>query len=719
MTESTPKASISPQKKMRLGIRSKFLFVLLGSTIACVLITAFQGLVQTQTALNNSIYQHLVSLRENRKEQIEHYFKEKNAEMLVFSQNPAVVTAMREFNAAAKLLTVYDAKINEQQAENLRTHYKKELVDKLQSQTGEIEVVDTYLPKDSLSQYLQYQYIVDNPAPVGSKHLHLKSLDGSYYSELHEKHHPMLKQISDSFGFYDLFLIDNEESRIIYSVHKELDYGTSLYSGPYFESNLATGLRRSLQNPTRGEVTISDYKPYIPSLNAAAAFFVVPIYDGVDLIGTLAAQVSTDQINEIMTDHYNWERAGLEKTGETFLVAKDRLMRSDSRFVLEKRLQKNNKDDGAKDDSIEKNDTSILIQRVDNEGVAEAFNGKSGIKEMIGYRGEAVMSAYAPLNIAGLDWAVVSEKSDVEAHHPITTIEKALLTGAAITTALMTLYGLLVSNLFLNPIQKLLRNVNLIRAGEETVSLTSNRRDEFGQLINSVNEITTSLQEKENTIVSQNVKLKERLLLMYPPPIVDKIESGQELVGDLYQNVAIVVVTLQGFNEAVSDVSAEESVVLLNQIINAFDEAADLNNVEKIASQGNLYIASSGLLHPRLDYARSAVSFAESLFVIIDRFNISHGDSVSIRIGVSSGDVTAGVIGKIKPVYNLMGDSVTVANVLAQNADRNSVRVSAPVYNQMLETEHYESKEIMKLPHIGQVTNWERLFTPGSSNQEA
>ena len=719
MTESTPKASISPQKKMRLGIRSKFLFVLLGSTIACVLITAFQGLVQTQTALNNSIYQHLVSLRENRKEQIEHYFKEKNAEMLVFSQNPAVVTAMREFNAAAKLLTVYDAKINEQQAENLRTHYKKELVDKLQSQTGEIEVVDTYLPKDSLSQYLQYQYIVDNPAPVGSKHLHLKSLDGSYYSELHEKHHPMLKQISDSFGFYDLFLIDNEESRIIYSVHKELDYGTSLYSGPYFESNLATGLRRSLQNPTRGEVTISDYKPYIPSLNAAAAFFVVPIYDGVDLIGTLAAQVSTDQINEIMTDHYNWERAGLEKTGETFLVAKDRLMRSDSRFVLEKRLQKNNKDDGAKDDSTVKNDTSILIQRVDNEGVAEAFNGKSGIKEMIGYRGEAVMSAYGPLNIAGLDWAVVSEKSDVEAHHPITTIEKALLTGAAITTALMTLYGLLVSNLFLNPIQKLLRNVNLIRAGEETVSLTSNRRDEFGQLINSVNEITTSLQEKENTIVSQNVKLKERLLLMYPPPIVDKIESGQELVGDLYQNVAIVVVTLQGFNEAVSDVSAEESVVLLNQIINAFDEAADLNNVEKIASQGNLYIASSGLLHPRLDYARSAVSFAESLFVIIDRFNISHGDSVSIRIGVSSGDVTAGVIGKIKPVYNLMGDSVTVANVLAQNAVRNSVRVSAPVYNQMLETEHYESKEIMKLPHIGQVTNWERLFTPGSSNQEA
>jgi len=719
MTESTPKASISPQKKMRLGIRSKFLFVLLGSTIACVLITAFQGLVQTQTALNNSIYQHLVSLRENRKEQIEHYFKEKNAEMLVFSQNPAVVTAMREFNAAAKLLTVYDAKINEQQAENLRTHYKKELVDKLQSQTGEIEVVDTYLPKDSLSQYLQYQYIVDNPAPVGSKHLHLKSLDGSYYSELHEKHHPMLKQISDSFGFYDLFLIDNEESRIIYSVHKELDYGTSLYSGPYFESNLATGLRRSLQNPTRGEVTISDYKPYIPSLNAAAAFFVVPIYDGVDLIGTLAAQVSTDQINEIMTDHYNWERAGLEKTGETFLVAKDRLMRSDSRFVLEKRLQKNNKDDGAKDDSTEKNDTSILIQRVDNEGVAEAFNGKSGIKEMIGYRGEAVMSAYGPLNIAGLDWAVVSEKSDVEAHHPITTIEKALLTGAAITTALMTLYGLLVSNLFLNPIQKLLRNVNLIRAGEETVSITSNRRDEFGQLINSVNEITTSLQEKENTIVSQNVKLKERLLLMYPPPIVDKIESGQELVGDLYQNVAIVVVTLQGFNEAVSDVSAEESVVLLNQIINAFDEAADLNNVEKIASQGNLYIASSGLLHPRLDYARSAVAFAESLFVNIDRFNISHGDSVSIRIGVSSGDVTAGVIGKIKPVYNLMGDSVTVANVLAQNAVRNSVRVSAPVYNQMLETEHYESKEIMKLPHIGQVTNWERLFTPGSSNQEA
>ena len=282
-TSNTSDPSVRP-KKYGLGLRSKFLFVLLGSTIACILITAYQSLSLSNGALDHSLNQHLVSLRSSRIEQIQTYFKEKRAQMSVFSNTPYIIEAMREFSAAVSLLDHYDIAPEKEQLDKLTTHYKKSLLPQLESITGEVRIADQFIPKADTGRYLQYHYIVNNPAPTGNKQLYDFASDGSYYSELHQKHHKDMLSITEGFGFYDLFLIEPSESHIVYSVYKELDFSTSLNLGPYANSNLATIARKVMEQPVKGSVIISDFQAYEPSLGQPAAFWQLLFMMGLTLL---------------------------------------------------------------------------------------------------------------------------------------------------------------------------------------------------------------------------------------------------------------------------------------------------------------------------------------------------------------------------------------------------------------------------------------------------
>ncbi len=703
-----------------LGLRSKFLFVLLGSSIACTLVTAYQSLTLSQDTLDKSLTLHLESLRGSRRDQIENYFDEKRAEINVFSDNPVVIDAMKEFSAASSLLEQYNIDVKPEESEQLKSHYRKELLTPLKALTGKTAIVDHFMPKSGSARYLQSNYIVKNPAPVGSKQLYEVAGDGSYYSDLHEQYHKDLLHFAEGFGFYDLLLINKTNSQIVYSVHKELDYATSLDNGPYADTKLASIVRKVLRRPEKGQVEVSDYEPYTPSLGQPAAFFAAPIYDGSTLIGAIAAQIPVDKINEILTNDKKWLKDGLGKTGEVYIVGFDKLMRSASRFSYPAASllssNPNSKDEVKKGSEVKKLPSSVLTQLVDNESTTDALRGNTGNKTVMGYGGYKVMSSYAPLNIAGLDWALVVEKGAEEAKEPLTKIEKALLTGASITAAVMTLYALFASNIFIGPIQSILTHTEKINANEETTPLVSRRNDEFGQLTHSVNDLTLKLKDKEEQCLRQEKLLKERLLMIFPPAIADKVDNNETLIGDRFQNVAITVILLSGFNEVAAELSAQESVALLNRFINNFDEAAHNHGVDKITSQGNHYLAASGLMNPRLDYARNAVAFAEEVIVSIHRFNIAQGSSITARIGISSGEVTAGVIGKEKPIYNLMGDTVTIANLLSERTAKNSIRIDAPVYNQLLETDDFIVSDIISHLHVGEVANWEQVVNSTMDN---
>ncbi len=200
----------------------------------------------------------------------------------------------------------------------------------------------------------------------------------------------------DNFGFYDVFLID-AEGNVVYTVSKESDLGASLKTGPLKESGLGKVFAKS-----RNQIAFEDFSWYDPS-NEPASFIATPLIDDSGKYwGSAAFQISLNDINAIMQ-----ERTGLGKTGETYLVGPDKLMRSDSFLDPDGHSVK-----ASFAGTVEKNG-------VDTEASREALAGKDGADVIIDYNGNPVLSAYASLSIHGIDWAIIAEIDVAEAFSPV------------------------------------------------------------------------------------------------------------------------------------------------------------------------------------------------------------------------------------------------------------------------------------------------------------
>ena len=114
-------------------------------------------------------------------------------------------------------------------------------------------------------------------------------------------YHPIIRNFLHKFGYYDIFLVDPKTGHIIYSVFKELDFATSLISGPYRNTNFARAFRAAAASG-KGSTHIVDFEPYRPSYDGAASFIASPVYDANILVGVLIFQMPIDRINAIMQE---------------------------------------------------------------------------------------------------------------------------------------------------------------------------------------------------------------------------------------------------------------------------------------------------------------------------------------------------------------------------------------------------------------------------------
>lgn len=273
--------------------------------------------------------------------------------------------------------------------------------------------------KGDPGEVLRGLYVEDNPLPP-SQHRELTDAgDGSDYSQLHRRLHPLVSLFVLERGYYDLFLIDRG-GNVLYTVEKENDFGTNLLDGRWKDTGLAEVYRLAIEDAEQDKqdaVAFSDLATYTPSGDAAAMFAARAMKDEQgEVVGVLALQLPTNRIQEIMQF-----KAGMGETGETYLVGDDLLMRSDSRFA---------------------SDSTILRTRVDTESVRRAFQGESGVILTEDYRGVRVLSAFSRAQIDELQWAVLAEVDEDEVLRSVSR-ERSKLSGA-----LALVYALILSSVW-------------------------------------------------------------------------------------------------------------------------------------------------------------------------------------------------------------------------------------------------------------------------------
>lgn len=272
-------------------------------------------------------------------------------------------------------------------------------------------------PTDSRAVVAQYLYMANNSYSLGEKDKLDRSPLGSTYDAVHSRFHPWFQDYLNRFGYYDIFLVEPERGAIVYSVFKESDYATSLWTGPYRDSNIARVARAAMALPP-GEVATEDFAAYRPSYDAAASFVGSPIYVDGNLAGALVFQMPVDRLNGIML-----ATEGLGETGEALLVGSDKLFRSQSRFS--------------------DNDT-ILKASLDSDVVSRALAGDSGTA-LAEIDGKQYLTSYAPLQLSGLSWAVVARIETSEAFAALSALQWTMLVASLIAAALVAVAGFLIA----------------------------------------------------------------------------------------------------------------------------------------------------------------------------------------------------------------------------------------------------------------------------------
>jgi methyl-accepting chemotaxis protein len=466
----------------------------------------------------------LEAVRENKREQINDYLQNLAANVRTLAASTTVIDAYKGFRTAVP------SYVKEAGGDTLVDGYKKSLT---QFATGDFSVeFSKRNPQrapdmaaivnslDSVTAAMQYHYIANNPSALGAKFELKAAADNTAYSRLHAQYHPSLETAQKELGYYDIFLVEPDSKRIIYTVFKELDFASRLDSGIAQRSKLAEVVEAAAAADKPGTVVVSDYATYLPSYDDQAAFMATPIFDGGRKIGVIAVQVPIGKITEVMTSNKRWAASGLGKTGETYLVGPDKLMRTDSRFILEDKagfLQSTGTVLNPQQKQIaEKKGTSIGLLKIDSVGVQEALAGKSGTSTYPDYRGENVVGAYAPFSVLGLKWALLSEIDADELFAPAVKQRQSTIFGALVTAigvlAMAAALIFLFLRAFMRPVNQLQSTVQKLGAGDFTARSKVRTGDEMQQLGDALDKMLDDRLESLAKAQQENEKLNNSVI---------------------------------------------------------------------------------------------------------------------------------------------------------------------------------------------------------------
>ena len=369
-------------------------------------------LVAVAGTLRLQALEKLKAVREIKKTAIENYFHQTGLQVQSFTENASTKSSLVEFRdnfGLIKFVNKLDEAAITKMRSELETFYAKDVTQYFSDKTGEAagsEIQKYIAVLDDEAVVSQYYYLVKNKAPMGSKSKLNRGSDKSKYSKAHYKSHPGIRNFQEKFGYEDILMIESRKHRVIYSVKKNIDYGTDLTKGPLADSPLAKIYQKALKAGRKESYLSSDFEIYYPSVNSPQMFIAAPMRHYGGVIGVVVFQINIDQINIVMN-----QRAGLGDTGETYLVGNDHKMRSDSATSEAKTVQL----------SLLNGDNSGAV----SEGIDKALAGETGTGIITNYLDKPVLSAWVPIKSAGLQWVLMAEIDVAEALSPVDEFDTA------------------------------------------------------------------------------------------------------------------------------------------------------------------------------------------------------------------------------------------------------------------------------------------------------
>ncbi len=430
-------------------IRHKLLLAFTSINLVLIISIGSLSYFSARDALRNEAFAGIEALRETRAEQILLWFKRRQRDVQLLSENPTLVTL------AVSIINSLDDSTNAARTRQERL-------------------------QDIIKLYRHHP----NLANAG---------DNSVYSAIHNRVHPFFQEILAVQGYTDILII-SPTGDIVYTINKLDDFGVNVLDGPY--PQLAGMFQQIAETDYHDFTTFTDVIFYEPA-NQTDIFFGSPIFNNDKFIGALLIELPISSLNNILK-----LRQGLGETGETYIVGNDMLFRSDSRFLDKLNVETTILNENFPVDTEAGRsafhghpDTRIITSYLDNEVV-------STWKPL-------ALQPPTVQNPAGIMWALIVEKDTAEVDKPANEllVSIVLLTIAASIITFGGAYA--ISSQISNPIQRLTEAAKRIIDGQLDQQVEIITQDEVGTLAYSFNIMTAQLRELIRSLEQRLVDLNQ------------------------------------------------------------------------------------------------------------------------------------------------------------------------------------------------------------------
>jgi class 3 adenylate cyclase len=205
---------------------------------------------------------------------------------------------------------------------------------------------------------------------------------------------------------------------------------------------------------------------------------------------------------------------------------------------------------------------------------------------------------------------------------------------------------------------------------------------------------------------AEQQRSEQLLLNVLPAPIADRLMQGEEVIADRFPEVTVLFADLVDFTRRSQETTPDRVVRVLDDLFTALDRLAERYGLEKIKTIGDAYMVVGGLPSPRPDHAEAVADMALALREEVPRHLDPDGQPLAVRIGIDTGPVVAGVIGRRRFSYDLWGDTVNTASRMESRGVAGCIQVTERTYRRLRDRYCFKRRGPVQVKGKGRLVTW-------------
>lgn len=285
-----------------------------------------------------------------------------------------------------------------------------------------------------------------------------------------------------------------------------------------------------------------------------------------------------------------------------------------------------------------------------------------------------------------------------------------LISMSVVGLVLVVCIVLLLEMLVLRRVGRLSGEVAQIGENDDlSERVSSLGQDELGFLARSVNGMLGNIQTSKERLEIEHERAENLLLNILPASIATRLKDSGDQIANAHEEVSVLFADLVGFTELSATMEPDRLVSMLNDVFSEFDDLAVEIGLEKIKTIGDAYMVAAGLPEFREDHAEAIAEMAVRMVDVIHTYSDKSGLNLNIRIGINTGQVVAGVIGKKKFIYDLWGDTVNIASRMESSGQPGMIQVSRASHALLKQAFAFESRGEIDIKGRGKMETFQLL----------